>query len=99
MLAGEENEEILGGVGRMLISDGRQGARFGRLLSFEHIAIKFHHFFTHCWVVESVLGDQIGGELLLYSIFLTRNKKTCVNVVNNVNLNHCTALGHVRYTG
>ena len=62
------DEEILGGVGRMLISDGRQGARFGRLLSFEHIAIKFHHFFTHCWVVESVLGDQIGGELLLYSM-------------------------------
>ena len=34
MLAGEENEEILGGVGRMLISGGRQGVGFGLLLSF-----------------------------------------------------------------
>ena len=72
------DEEILGGVGRMLISDGRQGARFGRLLSFEHIAIKFHHFFTHCWVVEIVLGDQIKGRTsFIFNIprRITRNKK------------------------
>ena len=57
----------------MLISDGRQGARFGRLLSFEHIAIKFHHFFTQRWVVQTVLGDQIKGRTSF--IFSILNKK------------------------